>query len=111
MKAKYDQEVKKGKAAKGKKGDVDNQTDWIFFDRETLEEILADPKAKGIKIYFTEYTESIAKVYYPENPDEFVGRINLVLTASSDMGQSNISDANGTTAYYNKGQMCPPYCQ
>ena len=111
MKAKYDLEVKKGKPAKGKKEVVDNQTDWIFFDRSTLEEILADPKAAGIKFYFTEYTEEVAKAYYPENPDEYVGRVNLVMTASTENGQSEISDADGTTTYYNKAQMCPPFCQ
>ena len=111
MKAKYDQEVKKGKPAKGKKGDIVDQTDWIFFDRKTLEEILADPKAGGIKFYFTEYTEEVAKAYYPENPDEYVGRINLVITASSESGKNEIEDSSGNATYFNKAQICPPYCQ
>lgn len=110
MKTKYDQEVKKGKPAKGKKGDVDNQTDWIFFDRSTLEEILANPNAQGIKFYFTEYTDEVAKKLYPENPDEYTGRINLVLTASSDQGQSDLS-VGAEVSYYNKGIACPPKCQ
>lgn len=110
MKVKYDQEVKKGKPAKDKKGDVTNQTDWIFFDRSTLEEILADSNATGIKFYFTEYTEATAKAFYPENPDQYIGRINLVMTASGD-GQSDILDASGGSSYFNKGQMCPPHCQ
>jgi hypothetical protein len=111
MKAKYDQEVKKGKPGKGKKGDIDNQTDWIVFDRKTLEEILSDPNAAGIKFYITEYTEEVAKAYYPENPDEYVGRLNLVITASSDGGQNEIEDSTGTATYYNRAKMCPPYCQ
>ncbi len=73
MKAKYNKEVKKGKAAKGKKGDIDNQTDWIFFNRKTHEEILADPEAAGIKFFFTEYTEEVAKIRYPENPVIYAG--------------------------------------
>ncbi|RIW18526.1 molecular chaperone DnaK [Algoriphagus lacus] len=110
MKAKYDQEVKKGKPAKGKKGDIVDQTDWIFFDRKTLEEILADPNAGGIKFYFTEYTEEVAKKLHPENPDEYVGRINLVMTASVD-GQGEILDASGDSSYYNRGKLCPPTCE
>ncbi|PZV80849.1 hypothetical protein CLV31_11115 [Algoriphagus aquaeductus] len=111
MKAKYDQEVKKGKAAKGKKRDIVDQTNWIFFDRKTLEEILANPKADGIKFYFTEYTEEVAKEYYPENPDEYVGRLNLVMTASSDSGKNDILNEMEDPTYYNKAQICPPYCQ
>lgn len=111
MKAKYDKEVKKGKPAKGKKGDIDNQTDWIFFDRKTLEEILADPKTGGIKFYFTEYTEEVAKEYHPENPDEYVGRVNLVMTASTEGGRGEILNEIGDPNYYNRGDICPPYCQ
>ncbi|OYX08687.1 MAG: hypothetical protein B7Z16_18980 [Algoriphagus sp. 32-45-6] len=110
MKLKYDQEVKKGKPAKGKKGDIDNQTDWIFFDRATLEGILADPNAKGIKFYFTEYTEDVAKKLHPENSDKYIGRVNLVMAAASD-GLSEIQDSTGEPSYYNKGMMCPPQCQ
>ncbi len=112
MKAKYDKEVKKGKSAKDKNNkDVTDQTDWIFFDRSTLEEILADPKSEGIKFYFTEYTEEVAKAYYPENPDEYVGRVNLVMTASTENGKIEISNADGTNIYYNRGVICPPTCQ
>jgi surface antigen len=112
MKAKYNKEVKKGKSAKDKNNkDVTDQTDWIFFDRSTLEEILADPKAEGIKFYFTEYTEEVAKAYYPENPDEYVGRVNLVMTASTENGKIEISNADGTNTYYNRGDICPPTCQ
>ncbi|MFN3998879.1 molecular chaperone DnaK [Algoriphagus sp.] len=111
MKAKYDKEVKKGKPGKGKKGDIDNQTDWLFFDRKTLEEILADPKAGGIKFYLTEYTEEVAKKLYPENPDEYVGRVNIVMTASSESGKIEILGETEEPTYYNKAQICPPYCQ
>jgi len=110
MKAKYDQEVKKGKPAKGNKGDIDNQTNWIIFDRGTLEEILADPKATGIKFYFTEYTESTAQAYYPENPDEYVGRLNLVMTAATEEGRGEVSN-EGNATYFNRGIICPPTCQ
>ncbi len=111
MKAKYDKEVKKGKPAKGKKGDIVDQTDWIFFDRKTLEEILADPKAEGIKFYFTEYTKEVAERLYPENPEEYVGRVNLVITGSSAVEPNEIDVSTESTTYYNRAKMCPPYCQ
>jgi hypothetical protein len=111
MKDKYDKEVKKAKPAKGKSKDIDDQTDWIYFDRKTLEEILADPKAGGVKFYFTEYTEEVAEVLHPENPDEYVGRLNLVMTASSEGGKGDLLDLDGNTTYYNRGSLCPPFCQ
>ena len=112
MKAKYDKEVKKGKPGKDKnKKDVTNQTDWIFFDRKTLEEILADPKVGGIKFYFAEYTQEVAEEFYPENPDEYVGRVNLVMTASTESGQNEILNNLGDATYYNRGDLCPPKCQ
>lgn len=111
MKEKYGQEVKKGKPAKGEKKVSENQTDWIFFDRKTLEEILGNPKAEGIKFYFTEYTEDVAKEYYPANPDEYVGRLNLVMTASADNGKIDVSDEIEGQTYFNRAQVCPPYCQ
>lgn len=112
MKAKYDKEVKKGNPGKNKNNkDVTVQTDWIFFDRKTLEEILADPKAGGIKFFITEYTQEVAEEFYPINPEEYVGRLNLVIAASSDDGKNEIEDSSGNTTYYNRAKICPPYCQ
>lgn len=112
MKAKYDKEVKKGKPGKDKNNkDVTDQTEWLFFDRKTLEEVLADPKAGGIKFYMTEYTEEVAKKLYPENPDEYVGRVTIVMTASSESGKIEILSETEEPTYYNKAQICPPFCQ
>jgi hypothetical protein len=114
MKAKYSQEVKKGNPGKSKKGDVTNQTDWVFFDRETLEKILLeadkDPKKGGIRFFITEYSKETAEKFYPENPDDYVGRITLVLEASTLESPSQIT-IDETTNYYNRGELCPPKCE
>ncbi len=114
MQAKYKKEVKKGKPAKNKSTDITDQTDWIFFDRDTLETILAeadtDPKKGGIKFYLTEYTQETAEQLHPENPEAYVGRITLVLQAST-LDVSNISVVEGEDNYYNRGVNCPPKCQ
>jgi len=114
MQDKYKKEVKKGKPGKNKKEDVTDQTDWVFFDRETLETILAeadkDPKKGGIKFYITEYTVETAEQLHPENPEAYVGRINLVLQASK-ADATNIKLEVADENYYNRGELCPPTCQ
>lgn len=114
MQEKYKKEVKKAKPGKNKTTDITDQTDWIFFDRETLEAILAeadkDPKKGGIKFYLTEYTEETASTIHPEDPETYVGRLALVLSPVSVEGQE-ITAADSDVSYYNKGGSCPPTCE
>lgn len=114
MQKKYDQEVKKGQPGKGESKEVTDQTNWIIFDRETIEEVLSqtdkDPKKGGIKIYFTEYTEETAKQIHPKDWKEYVGRMTLVLSpVASNEKSLSLQDDGGN--YYNKGQQCPPRCE
>lgn len=114
MKKKYDKEVKKGKPAKDKKNkDKDNQTDWIFFDRETLEGLLAksdkDPKKGGIQFYITEYSEDVAEKYYPEEADQITGSLTLVMR-SANLEDGSLKLASSEDEYDNLGTMCPPFC-
>ncbi|WP_373400517.1 molecular chaperone DnaK [Algoriphagus halophilus] len=118
MKAKYDKEVKKGKPAKDKKGkDKTNQTDWIFFDRETLEKLLAkadqNPKVGGIQFYFTEYTEETAKKFYPNEADEYTGQMTLVMRAANlnENQITSIEVEEGGEEYQNRGTQCPYVCE
>ncbi|WP_026966793.1 hypothetical protein [Algoriphagus terrigena] len=118
MKSKYDQEVKKGKPAKGKNGkDKTNQTSWIFLDRETLEGLLAkadkDPKVGGVQFYFTEYTEETAKERYPDEADKYVGQVTLVMRAAN-LKENKLQSANlgGTGDEYQvNGEQCPYVCE
>jgi hypothetical protein len=112
MKAKYDNEVKNGKPAQSKIGDVSDQTSWIFFSRADLEAALADSDSTkgGIKFYFTEYTAESAQKYHPENPAAYEGRLALVYCASNNTTESDAELEDGET-YYNRGQMCPPWCE
>lgn len=115
MKLKYSKEVKKGKPAKNKKGkDKTDQTNWIFFDRETLEGLLAkadkDPKKGGIQFYITEYTEEVAAKYHPKEVEELTGALTLVMrTANLDEDQITLSGAEDD--YQNDGVLCPPFCE
>ncbi|WP_297338052.1 molecular chaperone DnaK [Algoriphagus sp.] len=111
MKGKYDKEVKKGKPGKNKNGQVDDQTNWVFFNRETLERVLAeagnDPLKGGIQFFITEYSEKTAKKYHPNNPDEYEGRLTLVMKPIKDVGLIG-DDEEGD--YENTGVQCPPSC-
>ena len=63
MKARYDKEIKKGKAGKDKKKDIDDQTNWTSYIKEEIMEDLGQEEVTGIKFYFTEYKEDVAKKY------------------------------------------------
>jgi hypothetical protein len=116
MKKKYDKEVKKGKPAKdGKNKDKIDQTDWIFFDRETLERLLAkadaDPKKGGIQFYITEYTEEVAAKYYPNEVEKLTGALTLVMRPAN-LEENQVASAlgDGEDNYENRGTICPPFC-
>lgn len=115
MKAKYDKEVKKGKPAKDEENkDKVDQTNWIFFDRETLEGLLAkadqDPKKGGIQFYFTEYTEEVAKKYYPNDVDKLTGAITLVMRPANVENELISAVLEGEDDFENNGRICPPFC-
>lgn len=114
MKAKYDQEVKKGKPGKGKKDqDKDNQTSWIFVDRETLERLLAkadeNPKVGGIQFYFTEYTEETAQNTYPGEGAAYTGQMTLVMRAANQKEKNLIGGVEDE--YETGGVQCPYHCE
>jgi hypothetical protein len=117
MQAKYDKEVKKGKPAKNKNGKGKNdQTNWIFLDRGTLEGLLekADPDKKvgGIQFYFTEYTEKTAKERYGEKSDKYVGQMTLVMRAANLKDNQLVSAGllRDGREYENSGTECPFVC-
>ncbi|MDR7129967.1 hypothetical protein J2X69_002313 [Algoriphagus sp. 4150] len=117
MKAKYDKEVKKGKPGTGtKKKDKTNQTDWIFFDRETLEGLLAkadkDPKVGGIQFYFTEYTEETAEKAHPKEGAAYCGQLTLVMCAANLKEKKLVPVGLGAVKaeYQNGGSQCPYSC-
>ncbi len=115
MKTKYDKEVKKGEPAKGKNEKYKtDQTSWIFFDRETLEGLLAkadkDPKVGGIQFYFTEYTDDTAKKVHPNEVNEYTGQMTLVMRAAN-LRENKMNMRGGTEDEYEVGGMeCPFRC-
>jgi hypothetical protein len=113
MKAKYDKEVKKGKPAKDKENkDKTDQTNWIFFGRETLEGLLVkadkDPKKGGIQFYITAYTEEVAKKYHPKDAEKLTGALTLVMRPANF--ENELVTATVDDNYENRGGICPPFC-
>ncbi|GAB2493852.1 molecular chaperone DnaK [Algoriphagus taiwanensis] len=109
MKAKYDKEVKKGKAGKDKNKEIDDQTNWIYYTKEDIMEALGQEGATGIKFHFIEYTEEVAKKYYGDDADLYVGRLGLVFSPIFP-ADSRVSLQNGDE-YFDRGNMCPPKCE
>ncbi|QDH78337.1 hypothetical protein FKX85_04495 [Echinicola soli] len=124
---KYRSEIGSGKAGLGIKGEITNQTRWIWFDREQIEKVLkkTDGKTGGIKFYFGEYDES----FIEELGSNYVGRMMLAMVPC-DQDDLNKKAANlkGLEAIdfedgddeeeqddeedeaENGGRICPPNC-
>ncbi|GAA0877800.1 hypothetical protein GCM10009119_07680 [Algoriphagus jejuensis] len=117
MRAKYTAEVRQGKPAQTLTGENTNQTSWLFFNRETLEGLLAqvdkDPKVGGIQIFMAEYDEKTAKKLYPNSYELVVGSLTLVLCPANlkESKLTRVELEDGGTTYENHGEICPPHCQ
>ena len=128
----YKKSAKKSKKAKNKKGElIDEQSDWVWFDRNTIQKLLemTDPGNGGIKIYFGQYDERNV-VMLPEDmrkKHDYVGRVSLALMASNKTkteyediysGSNNIQNTSemslmrdgGGESPANAGDVCPPKC-
>lgn len=129
----YNSEIKAGKAGKGparstagnppNREDIKNQSKWVWFDRDTLEKLLAltDRNDGGIKMYFCQYDEETAP---PKNPNKYIGRLTLALVASNKVGDEIVDIKpspvqkslviphvlDKSDSLENAGQLCPPNC-
>lgn len=105
----YSEQVGSGKSGKDQNGkDITNQTQSVWFDRKSIEELLekTDEKTGGIKIYFGEYDEDTAdEVTYSKDPNELVGKLTVILGASN-----NNDDPTDGALLRNGGKICPPHC-
>lgn len=116
----YDNSVKKCIKGKDKNGkDIEEQSNWVFFDRATLEKLLSmtDPKTGGIKMYFGQYDKENLDIIPLDRPlrEDYIGRISLALAASNrtEQGMEDIYLANSVEedgGLENGGNLCPPQC-
>ncbi|MBS9524365.1 hypothetical protein KI659_10090 [Litoribacter alkaliphilus] len=102
--ANYRKEVGIGKPATNREGKViTEQSRSIWFDRHTIEKLLAqtDEKKGGLKIFFAEYGND----YLEESGHDYTGQLTVVLAASNDN-----EDPTKDEQIENGGQLCPPHC-
>jgi len=105
----YKQHVGRGKSGRDQNGDeVKEQTQSVWFDRRTIQELLdkTDEKGGGIKIYFGEYDkETASEVPNIKDPNDLVGKLTVIL------GASNYNeDPEDEALLRNGGRICPPDC-
>lgn len=129
----YQKAAKKSIKAKNKNGKVINeQSDWVWFDRNTIQKLLdmTDSEKGGIKIYFGQYDENNVNML-PEDmrkKHDYVGRVSLALAACNKTetefediySESNeiqntsnlmLMTSNDRNSPVNAGHVCPPDCQ
>lgn len=109
MREKYSQEVGSGKPGTNEKGEITTQTQWIFFDRASIQRVLdeSDPEKGGIKFHLTEYTAATAEKYHKGQGEVYNGMLTLVFEAASS---DQLTAQNGTN-FENVGKSCPPFCE
>lgn len=114
---------KPGMGADGKP--IMEQTNWVWFDRETIEAALAkadaDGKTGGLKMFFGQYDKETISMIPADRPEreEYIGRISLVLvpTNKTENGLQEIGNAIDSDDSdeeeedgFNGGKICPPDC-
>ncbi|MFC0262509.1 hypothetical protein [Fontibacter flavus] len=117
----YNKHGKKSKKARGQNGkDIEDQTDWVWFDRKTLQELIdmTDAEKGGIKMYFGQYDKDTLSMI-PEGRakrEEYIGRISLVLApcnkTETDFEDVSLmkSSSDDDSNLKNGGYLCPPGC-
>jgi hypothetical protein len=133
FKTAYKKAAKKSIKAKNKKGElIKEQSDWVWFDRDTIQKLLdlTDPVKGGIKIYFGQYDKKNVEMLPKERRDkhDYVGRVSLALAACNKTetefediySESNeiqntsnlmLMRSNDRDSPVNAGYVCPPDCQ
>ncbi|MBD3630562.1 hypothetical protein [Cyclobacterium sp.] len=85
-----------------------DQTRSVWFDRETIEKLLAqtDPKSGGIKVFMGMYDkDTLSEREDQDRAEAYIGKLTLVLAASDDN-----QDPDQETMIVNGGKVCPPDC-
>jgi len=83
---------------------ITRQSTSIWFDRKTLEGLLAqtDERTGGIKIFFAQYGKEDNQ---EKEGHDYTGQLTLVLAASNDN-----EDPTEEIQIENGGTLCPPDC-
>lgn len=121
----------KGKDKNGK--EIDEQSDWVFFDRATIQRLLdlTDRRTGGIRIYFGQYEKANIDIISDGRKDkeEYIGRLSVALAAANKTKNGYIdidepqpetkskvatqmfmSTSSGGGGTENMGTLCPPEC-
>lgn len=107
LKRNYDKFIQEAEEAINQKS-AKEQTRSVWFDRETIEKLLAqtDAKTGGLKIYLGMYDEdTLSERDDLENATEYIGKLTVILTASDDN-----QDPEDEKMIVNGGKVCPPNC-
>ncbi|MGY6523435.1 MAG: hypothetical protein ACXIUD_17015 [Mongoliitalea sp.] len=105
--------------------EIDQQSDWVFFDRALLQSLLdmTDPQTGGLKMYFGQYDKSTLDLL-PEgqpNREDYLGRMSIAIAAANKTEKGIIDVENPKTiaskttadleeSLKNGGELCPPSC-
>lgn len=101
---------------------IKDQSQWVFFNRGTIEKLLrmTDAQKGGIKIYFGQYDRENIDLVPQDRSDreEYIGRISVALSAANnekdgiyDLFLQSDGQRRGGDSIENGGVICPPFCE
>ncbi|EKB49476.1 hypothetical protein [Cecembia lonarensis] len=119
----YRETIQVGEPGRDEQGRaIKEQSQWVFFDRATIEKLLrmTDANKGGIKVYFGQYDRENLYLVPQDRRDreQYIGKISVALSAANEEqngifdvflnSEGQRSDANSIE---NGGMLCPPYCE
>ncbi|MGY6741798.1 MAG: hypothetical protein ACXIUQ_03605 [Cecembia sp.] len=119
----YRETIQVGEPGRDEQGRaIKDQSQWVFFDRETIEKLLrmTDANKGGIKVYFGQYNRENLYLVPQDRRDreQYIGKISVALSAANqeqdgifDIFLSSEGQRSGGNSIENGGRLCPPYCE
>ncbi len=99
---------------------IEEQSDWVYFEKETLEKMLRQIKGEGgIKFYFGQYDKENLYILPKETEkrEDYIGRMSVAMVAcikgkDGSLVELDVADEGDLDSdpIQNGGELCPPTC-
>lgn len=115
----YDTSMKRAIKGLDKNGNpIEEQSDWVYFEKETLEKMLKQIQGEGgIKFYFGQYDKENLYILPRETDqrEDYIGRVSVAMVGckkdeNGKLVELELDDEVDSDSIQNGGSLCPPFC-